>query len=386
MDTWLKSLKQMKKWLAIIVVVSLTAMLYYYKHRQQSSNIPQLVHVTRGDISQTATAVGNIVPAHSITVKSHLSGIVEAIFRDEGEAVKQNDKLLQIKPDPTPQDYAQAIALVAQDQASVTNFTQQVNNYRLLLNQHIIKENFADYLTAQQNLTNAQAKLLYDQQSLDLLTSGNTTIDGAAVESVIISPIDGFILQRAVDVGDPIISLASAQSATVLFTIANMNDLIFKGSVDEMDAAKLQTGMSAMLTVAAMSDNPVAGTLTQLSLQSDNQNSTTDASATSSSSPFNVGFQVEIGALTIPQGMLLRSGYSATAEIVIREAKNVLLLPERVIIFKDDKTFVKIPAQQGQTTTLKEITVGLSDGMNVEIKEGLREQEAVLDQHDEKNS
>lgn len=364
----------MKKWIIIASVLLLISLTIYWKMSHSHPSPIATVEVKRGTINEESVAVGDILPKHSITVKSQLSGIITGLSYEAGDYVHKGDVLLEIQPNPTPDQYAKALSLLKEDQADVDALMKKMHNYDGLIQSKNVTENYQDAVILKGELAHAKANLEYDQQFFDLLTKGNATIEGKKIESVVTSPVDGFILQRNVDVGDPVVSLASNQAATVLFTIANMDNLIFKGSVDEIDAGKLTLNMPAVVEIAALPGQKVKGILTQLSLQSE-QASTND---TSSTSPFNVGFQVEISQLDVPAGVLLRSGYSATATIIVKTVSDVLLIPESAVLFKEHKTYVQLPpVKNGQATEIQ-IDTGLSDGMLIEVKKGLTLGQTIL--------
>ena len=192
------------------------------------------------------------------------------------------------------------------------------------------------------------------------------------------------------DVGDPVISLSSYQSSTPLFTMASMKGLVFEGSVDEMDAAKIKVGMSATITIGAFPRDKITGTLKQIALQSDQENSLQTNNASSSTdnnnSPFNVGFDVKVEDLQLPPDLHLRSGYSATADILIQTKDNVLMLPERVVYFDKKQPYVLLPTDDPQNPKQQNVVLGISDGVNVEIKNGLTLGEKVLDNPETNNN
>ena len=188
-------------------------------------------------------------------------------------------------------------------------------------------------------------------------------------------------MTRNVDVGDPVISLSSAQASTILFTMANMKNLVFKGSIDEMDASRIHLGMEAIISIGAIdSKKEITGTVTKIGLQSEQENEKTGSSSIDSNLPFNVSFQVEISHLKIPKGLLLRSGYSAVATINIKTAKDVLILPERVLHFKGDAVYVLLPSEKKNEKDIeREVTIGISNGITAQITNGLKLGERVLD-------
>jgi len=139
--------------------------------------------------------------------------------------------------------------------------------------------------------------------------------------------------------------------------------------------------MEAILTVAAIPDQNLKGTITKIALQSDNLNNNTSntSNSNSSSTPFNIGFQIEIGQLEIPPNITLRSGFSATAKINVKTVKQVPIIPERVLIYKDEKPFVNTLLLQNKKPILTPIQLGISDGINVQVVKGLVIGQQVLE-------
>ncbi|MBD3178645.1 MAG: HlyD family efflux transporter periplasmic adaptor subunit, partial [Candidatus Latescibacteria bacterium] len=189
-------------------------------------------------------------------------------------------------------------------------------------------------------------------------------IAGSRIESIIKAPITGFILERNVNIGDPVVPLTSYQAGTVLMTIANMDSLLFKGTVDEIDVGKLETGMPVSIKVGALQDREIAGRLKKISLKAREENNSRM-------------FPVEI-TINDTGTDVLRAGYSANAEIIINEAKDVLTVPERVVYFSGDSTYVEVPGKNGSRDRVM-VETGLSDAIRIEVISGLREGQKVLE-------
>jgi len=182
---------------------------------------------------------------------------------------------------------------------------------------------------------------------------------------VIRSPASGTVLRRHVNPGDPVVPLTSYQAGTPLMTMADMGTLMFKGTVDEIDVGKLKEGMPVRIKIGALPDATVSGRLTRIAPKATEKEGTTL-------------FDVE-AAIENPGGVTLRAGYSANADVVIQEKANVLLLPERLASFDKEKAFVEVPgAILGAQPVKKEIKVGLSDGLKLEIVAGLAEGDEVV--------
>jgi HlyD family secretion protein len=369
----------MKKWIVLIIVVLLLAGGWYLFHGRKADKTELTIEVKKDTIVEKAQAVGYIKPMNSITVKSQIAGNVAKIYHYEGEYVKKGARLLEIQPTPAPAEYAAAYEAVNENRAIIKSAQRDLVRYQEAFKGGLIARDYDKFVAARKSYDTAKEQLTLAEQKLALLKKGKTVVAGENIANVIVSPIDGYILDRDVDVGDPVISLSSAQSATSLFTIANMNIMKFQGAVDEMDAAKIHVGMPAEVIVGSMSHQKISGILTRISLQSEQQDAAQGTKTTDTNSPFSVGFQVEVTHLQVPEGVILRSGYSATADIRIKTAQDVLILPERVIHFKQGKPYVLLPAKAKQQPQQQPIVIGLSDGMHVEIKQGLKLGDKVLD-------
>ncbi len=365
-----------KKWLIIdtIIIVLVVIMVSLHSCKKNNNPAEETVIVKTGTVKEKIIAVGSIVPKHTISVKSNISGIVGQLFHEDGDYVDQNALLLQISPTATPQSIAEAHANVKEQEAIV----EQTESHRQRLEQllKLSLETPDNYAIAVKDVAMNKARLEMAKQKLALLLKGETNIAGKSIKTMINSPISGYILQRNVDLGDPVVPLTDMQAGTVLFVIANMNDLVFKGLVNEVDVAKISSGMIANIRIAAMPNANVTGTLRKVDLQANNQSTTT----TTTTSPFNVGFNIELDHLTLPKDMKLRAGYSATAEITVQQAENVLVIPERVLIFKNNKVYVNLQPDKSKSKPIeKEIVLGLSDGIIAEVKSGLGEGDKILD-------
>ena len=366
----------------IIFIIILTIIISWLKPSHKSKD--NLIKVTRGTLVEQALAVGNIMPLHSISVTSSFAGTVVKLFHDEGDAVKQGELLLEIKPNPTPADLDTAKRTLDEKKVAEQTANAHLQRLQTLLKQNYVTEDEFDKAVKDYQSAKIQRKLAEEQ--LAILQQGKAKVGEQTIQSVIASPIDGYILSRNVDVGDPVVPQTDYQTGKTLFTIANMHDLIFKGQVNEIDVGKLHDNMPATLTLSALPDTKISGTLSKISLEStqlDKQNNpsintTQDTPDNTNTTPFNVGFNVEINNLTIPPNTQLRAGYSANAEITIKTVKAALMLPERVINFKDGKAFVWLPGRNNKPKQ-HDIKIGISDGINVEILSGLKENQKVLD-------
>lgn len=366
-----------KRWLLSAASIALLGggAYFYLQSSAQPEAFPTLA-VEKGTIEKEAVAVGKIVPAHSVSIKSQIDGIVGEIYAQIGENIKQGQPLIKVRPNPTPQALTDASTELMSSEATLESAKQKLANLESLVKQDIIPSNYDDYVSARSEVKSAQAAVLQKRQNLELIQSGEASIGDARLTSTIYAPIDGTVLNRKVEVGEPIISTESSQAATEMMSLADMNSLIFKGSVSEHDAAQLTPGMPVLLTVAPYPDVQIEGVLTKVAIQSENLNSPEDTSTVKS---FDNGFEVEVGELKIPQDVTLRSGFSSTAKITLKKSENVLTLPERALQFEGDTPNVLIPDSSEQGFHKQKVKLGLSDGINVEVLEGVELGEDIID-------
>jgi HlyD family secretion protein len=355
----------MKKVGIVVVIIVVAAVVFFVVRNGKGSkdeNGIETFPVERGTIVDKALAIGEIGPKHRVAVKSKISGIVSDMFVEMGDRVDVGSPLANIAPDPTPIEYADAkrsmeIAVVGYE-AAQANF-ERVEG---LLKKGLVSQR--EYDEADREFRQSELRMQLAEEKLALIDSGKTRIANRDVESVVKSPIQGVVLERFVDEGDPVVPLTSYQAGTALFNLANMEDLIFTGTVDEIDVGKLEESMPVRIKVGALPDQKVEGILYRISPQAKKEENTTL-------------FDLEIH-ITSTGGKPLRAGYSANADIIITEKRDVLITPERLVHFDTDSTWVEVQ-EPDQSITRRHVVTGLSDGLQVEIAEGLQEGDLVVE-------
>ncbi|MFN0159066.1 MAG: efflux RND transporter periplasmic adaptor subunit [Bacteroidota bacterium] len=345
---------------AVILVVG--GYLIFGGSSNGADDVVTKVKVVKGNIVDKALAVGTIEPENEISVKSKVSGAVSRIFADAGTYVKAGQPLLEVRPDPTPLELAEAKRNLELAQVEFANTTKDRLRQESMVQKQLISTK--EYEDFQRKYEETELRVNLAKERLELLESGKINIGGTKIESIIKAPIDGFVLSKTVEVGDPVTPLTSFQEGTVLMKMANMERLLFKGTVDEIDVGRLTEGMETEVKVGARPTDKVIGTLSKISLKADKRENATV-------------FAIEI---LIPKAnnITLRAGYSANANIIIQKKDSVLTIPERVVTFRNDSAFVKIPVGPEKEEE-RYIKTGLSDAINIEVLEGLKDGEEVLE-------
>ncbi len=356
--------KSTKVWLGVLggaVLVGGTGAVMALRGNDGSSE-HRTVEVTRDSLVQKALAVGNIEPNVEIAVKSQISGVVRTLFVEEGAYVKAGEPLLEVAPNPTPIELADSKRQVQLREIDLENLQKDVERKRELRGRDFITQEELE--RAERDYEQARVQVQMANERVTLMEQGSVRIGNRNIEGVIRSPIDGFVLESRVEQGDPVVPLSNFQEGTVLITMAAMSDLLFRGTVDEIDVGKLEEGMPAAIKIGALPDARIEGIVYSISLKARTEDNATV-------------FPIEI-SLTEVHDVKLRAGYSANADIIIERRSDVLVIPERVVRFEDDVARVTVLLPDG-TTTEREIQTGLSDAILVEVTDGLEEGDKLVE-------
>ena len=337
------------------------AVLFIFGSKNNSGPAYKLVEVKKGAISEKALAVGTIEPDKEIKVKSAISGIVSEVFFKIGDTVATNAPLFKISPNPTPLAYAEARRNMEIAEVTMKQVLKEKERMTKLYNERMIPNSQMDAIDTRYNEANLRYKIAMEK--FKLLEKGRIRVSNKNIDSIIKSPITGVVLSRDVNQGDPVVPLTNFQPGTELCAMADMGKMLFKGTVDEIDVGKLVPGMIAEIHIGALPDSKIEGKLMRISPKARK-----DGNATL--------FDIEVEVVR-SKGEMLRAGYSATCYVKIREKENVLIIPERLVTFEENKRYVEI--KEGETIRKVEIKTGLSDSLNIEVVEGLKAGQQIVE-------
>ncbi len=354
----------LKKILLAATVITIVGLVLFFAidGSAKKQDVLKTVAVERGSIVDKALAVGQIEPKKENTIKSKIPGIVGKLFVDIGDHVNVGDPLFEITPDPTPMEFTEAKRQVEIYQVSCDNAKREYDRHQSLRDKQLVS--FQEYENKKAAFEEADLRLKLAKEKLALIEPGRTGLAELNIDNIIRSPISGTVLSRLVEEGDPVVPLTSYQAGTELMTLAEMDDLIFRGNVDEIDVGKVSTGIVAEIEVGALPNEKLIGRVHKISPKAHRDQGSTL-------------FEVEIVIEEMGESFL-RAGYSANADLIISRSENILLVPERLVTFEDSMATVEVQDSLGVVTT-RDITIGLSDGINIEVVKGLDEGELIVE-------
>jgi HlyD family secretion protein len=310
------------------------------------------------DIVKKTVATGKITPRREIAIKSQASGVVETIFVQPGQRVKKGDLLAKIQIIPDMERLNSAELQLETARINFKNAGRELERVRKLFGQKLVSETELnkyelDYELQQETLSSAT-------DNVELIREGASKKTGK-ISNQVKATAEGTVLDVPVKEGTFVTETNTFNEGTTIASIADMTDMIFEGRVDESEVGKLREGMELVLDIGAIED-PFAAQLEYISPKGVDDQGT-------------IKFEIR-AALKLKDGHGLRAGYSANADIVLDRRNGVRALNERNLIFADGKTWVDVETTP-QKFERREIRAGLSDGINIEILDGLNENEHV---------
>ena len=316
------------------------------------------------DIRKTTVVTGKIEPRNEVNVKPQISGIITEILKEAGQKVEAGEVIAKVKviPDMSSLSAAQARVRLAgiNERQARTDFERE----KALFDKGLVSADEYDKIA--QALRQAREESAAAQDNLEVVRDGVSKTNASASSTLIRSTVTGLILDIPVKVGNSVILANTFNDGTTIATVANMNDLIFRGNIDETEVGRLTTGMTMKITIGALQDLKFDARLEYISPKATDQNGANQ-------------FEIKAAVNLPTSSEQIRSGYSANAEIVLAEARGVLSVPESAIEFSGNDTFVYVIKGSGKEKTYerRKVTTGLSDGINIEILSGLKKGETV---------
>lgn len=350
--------------MALVAVIFIGTFVFLYIKSQPQPEVYDEVTLQRMDIRKTTVVTGKIEPRNEVNVKPQISGIITEILKEAGETVQEGEVIAKVKVIP---DMGSLSAAQSRLRLAEINRKQAQTDYdreKTLFDKGLVAADEYDKIA--QALRQAREEVDAAQDNLEVVRDGVSKSNASASSTLIRSTITGLILDIPVKVGNSVILANTFNDGTTIATVANMNDLIFRGNIDETEVGRLSTGMTMKITIGALQDLKFDARLEYIAPKATDQNGANQ-------------FEIK-AAVNLPSNATnIRSGYSANAEIVLAEAKNVLAVQESAIEFDGDDTYVYVIKGEGdkQTYERRKVQTGISDGINIEIRSGVKPNERI---------
>ena len=357
-------MKYSKLIIAIIVaLIFIGTFVFLYQKSQPEPVVYNEFTTKMGDVSKTTLITGKIEPRNEVNVKPQISGIITDIYKEAGDVVKAGEVIAKVKVIPDMSQLSSAESRVRLAEINAKQAQVDYDRDKVLFDKHLITAESFDKVS--QTLHQAQEEVKAATDALEVVRDGVSKSNASASSTLIRSTISGVILDIPVKVGNTVILSNTFNDGTTIATLANMKDLIFRGNIDETEVGQLSIGVPMKITIGALQDVKLSASLEYISPKAVENNGANQ-------------FEIK-AAIDVKGAKDLRSGYSANAEIVLQTAKNVLTIPESAVEFNGDSTFVYLVQGKGEQKTYERhpVTIGISDGVNIEIKKGLSSKDVV---------
>ncbi len=348
---------------ALVLLVFVATFVFLWMKSQPVPEEYEVFTAKSMDLRKTTVVTGKIEPRNEVNVKPQISGIITDLYKEAGDRVEAGEVIAKVKVIP---DMAQLSAAQARVRLAEVNVKQARVDYgreKTLYDKGLVAAE--EYEKSKQTYDQAQEELEAANDNLQVVRYGVSARNAGESSTLIRATISGLVLDVPVKVGNTVILSNTFNDGTTIATVANMADLIFRGNIDEIDVGRLVSGMPMKITVGAMHDLQLQASLEYISPK---------AVETNGANQFEIK-----AAVKVTDDNLIRSGYSANAEIVLAEAKGVLAVPESAIEFEGNDTYLYVVKGSGDNMQYerRKVETGLSDGLHIEVKKGLKAGEKV---------
>ena len=348
---------------AIIALIFIGTFVFLWQKSQPKEVVYNEFTPKLDSIQKTTIITGKIEPRNEVNIKPQISGIITDLYKEAGDYVNAGDVIAKVKVIPDMGSLSSAESRVRLAEINLEQAQVNYNREENLFNQKLVSADEFDKI--KQALQQAKEEKGAALDALQVVRDGVSKSNASASSTLIRSTISGIILDIPVKVGNSVILSNTFNDGTTIASVANMNDLIFRGNIDETEVGQLVQGMPMKITIGALQDLKFDAALEYISPKATESNGANQ-------------FEIK-AAVKVAKDDKLRSGYSANAEIVLAQVQKALTIPESAIEFSGDSTFVYIVKGEGKEKTYERqhVVTGLSDGVNIEIKKGLTAKDKV---------
>lgn len=347
--------------IALLVFGALFAAAFFIKTNNKSAIVYDTQTVITTSIERKTVVTGKVIPEDEVEIKPQIQGIIEALFVEEGDLVNTGDLLAKIKVVPNEQNLNSAEGRLANSRIVLKNAEIELNRNKDLYEKGIIsKQNFDNvqlrFNQSKQDVSNAVS-------DLQIIRSGSKG-GAASANTNIRATVPGTVLEIPVEEGFQVIASNSFNAGTTIATIADLNKMIFEGKVDEAEVGKLRVGMPLEVNLGAIEDQALEAQLKFIAPKGNEEQGA-------------VQFIIEAD-LFLNDSIFVRAGYSANASLVLERKDSIMAIPEALLQFdrETEEPYVEVQTED-QKFERRDVEIGISDGVNVEIISGLTEEDQI---------
>ncbi len=353
------NIKKILKILVLVLIIGLFlfTLVFLYMKSRPVVTVYDVISPEENDLEKTTVVTGKVEPRDEILIKPQISGIISEVYKEAGQQVKEGEVIAKVKVIPELGTLNSAESRVRLAEINGSQAETSFARSQKLYDDRLISDE--EYEQAKVAMEQAREELQAARDNLQIVKEGITQNSADISSTFIRSTITGLILDVPIKVGNSVIMANTMNDGTTIATVADMNDLIFRGNIDETEVGRVHEGMPVKLTIGALQNLSFEASLEYISPKATEENGANQ-------------FEIK-AAITIPDSVTIRSGYSANAEIVLERAQNALTVPESCIEFSGDSTFVyvltdSVPQQQFER---RQVEAGMSDGIKIAIKKGI---------------
>ncbi|WP_111641442.1 efflux RND transporter periplasmic adaptor subunit [Marinimicrobium alkaliphilum] len=354
-------MKKIVTWFVVLLValVFISTALFLYGKSQEAPEVFETEAPVIGNIIEKTVATGRVVPRMEVNVTSQVSGVVERVYVEAGDTVQRGDLISHITLAPNMVTLNSAESQLQSARINLNNAERELDRQRRLYETNLISASEFNRFQLDHELRQEAVKSA--ENHLLLIREGSTR-ESDLVSNIIRAPVDGMILDVPNREGTFIVESSTYGAGTAVAVMANMNDMIFEGLIDEAEVGKIREGMNLILHVGALQEQTFDATLEHIAPKGQEDQGT-------------IKFEIR-AAVELDEEWFLRANYSANADIVLAQRDDVLTINERNLLIEGERYYVEVQTAPQQFEK-REVKVGLSDGLVIEITEGLTESDLI---------
>lgn len=349
--------------LVLIAIVFIGTFVFLYQKSQPEKVSYQVLKAETKDLVQTTVATGKIEPRDEVEIKPQISGIIAEVYKEAGQTVKEGEVIAKVKviPELGTLNAAESRVRLAEMNGKQAEIDLE-RMEKLYQGKLVSNEEYEKTLLAAKQ---AREELQAAKDNLEIVKEGITKNSASFSSTLIRSTITGLILDVPIKVGNSVIMSNTFNDGTTIATVADMRDLIFRGNVDETEVGRIREGIPVKITLGALQNMKFDAVLEYISPKSTENNGANQ-------------FEIK-AAIDVPDSVTIRSGYSANAEMELQHVDGALTVPESAVEFSGDSTFVYVLTDSvpDQKFKRQQIVTGISNGIDTEVKQGLKSGDKV---------